>query len=78
MRATLLTHHRTEANKEGQPASGSMSQGGALPGAWRGCGVGWGWGGHEMAQREDASWSFASDDEEFGIYSKCRGKPGEG
>lgn len=37
-----------------------------------------GGGGHEMAQREDASWSIARDDEEFGIYSKCRGKPGEG
>ena len=28
------------------------------------------------AQREGAGWSFASDDEEFGIYSKCGGKPG--
>ena len=37
-----------------------------------------GGGGMRWAQREGVGWSFASDDEEFGIYSKCRGKPGQG
>lgn len=48
------------------------------PGPGGGEVVVWGGGWYERGSDNRHGWSFGSDDGEFGVYSKSRGKPWEG